>query len=239
MKLLLIFLTMFLYLTSYSQNLSLSNNDGLINNGDTLFVNATGNQPLEIHVYVTNNSSTDIDVKVKKIDIEVMTGAFNSFCWGQCFAPGVIESPQPITISAGSTNTNGFYADYNAYNNDGYTLVKYIFFNSNNPSDSTYLYIYFESWPMSNPLENTDIIISNIYPNPANNHIYINYNLPTNSNNPKIIITDYAGKIIDNIIINANQTSLYYNTNYLQSGIYILHIINDSYSESRRFSIIK
>ena len=99
-------------LMSHAQSLSLSQDETDYSN-DTLFLTATTDSALlEAHIWVHNKTDKDIDVKVKKTVISAVPNTENSFCWGSCFPPFVVESPAAITIAANGTDHNSFLGDY-------------------------------------------------------------------------------------------------------------------------------
>ncbi len=208
-------------LSLFSQNLSLSNPHGLLNSEDTVIVYIPNDVAHEEHIYVTNNSSSPIDVKVRKKTIELLPGAFNSFCWGQCFSPTVEESPYPLTIDAGETNTTGFYGDYNAFGSDGLTVVRYTFFDSEQPSDSVAVILKYYTTPVSVPFNiAVKAEISNPYPNPSSSKCQFTYSVPMSVTDAKIVIMDLAGNIIHSVRLTPGDGKTSIDVSAFASGIY-------------------
>jgi len=204
-----------------AQNLSLSHPSGALNHGDTIIVYVVNDVAHEEHVYVQNTSAANMNVKVRKQTIELLTGAFNTFCWGQCFAPHVEESPNPVNIAAGATNTSDFYADYNANGEDGLTIVRYTFFDADNITDTADVYIYFYSTQASvKETIASKTEISNPYPNPAVNKCQFSYTVPFDSFDSKIVIMDLTGNIVQNISLVPGEGKATIDVSSLSTGIY-------------------
>lgn len=124
-------------LSVFSQSLSLSYVNGEIpNNSYVLAVGDPTDEMLESFVYVTNNSSAALDVKLKKVEFYVTSGSSNLFCWGLCYPPNIYVSPDPLNIGPGQTNTEDFHGQYYPMATTGTTAIRYVFFDDNNPSDT-------------------------------------------------------------------------------------------------------
>ncbi len=203
------------------QVLTLSNQYGALNNGDTIITYVENSMATEVHVYVTNNSASALDVKVKKDEIVLLSGAFNTFCWGQCFSPSVIESPNPVTINAGQTDNSNFYADYNANGSDGETLNRYTFFDANSPNDSAWVFIKFVSTPAS--VQDGSALKYEIfgpYPNPASSRCQFSYTVPAIASDARIVIMDLAGNIVNTTYLAPREGKVSIDVTSFASGIY-------------------
>jgi len=204
-----------------AQNLSLSNANGALSPGDTISLYIANNVDHYEHVYVTNNSGSSMDVKVRKHEIELLAGAMNTFCWGVCVAPSTLVSPYSITIDAGQTNTNDFSADYNGNENDGLTIVRYTFFDDANPSDTVDIVIKFYTSPVSiGEIAVLKTEISNPYPNPASTNCQFNYIIPLSVYDAKIVITDLAGNIVNTTSLIPGEGKASIDVSAFASGIY-------------------
>lgn len=228
-------------LTLFGQNLSLSNSSGSLNSEDTVTVYIPNDIAYEEHVYVTNNGASAIDVKVRKKTLELLPGAFNTFCWGQCFSPSVDESPYPVTLAAGETNSTGFYADYNAFGADGLTVVRYTFFDVDQPGDSVSVILKFYTTPASvNDNVAIKAEISNPYPNPANSKCQFTYSIPMNVNDSKIVIMDLAGNIVHSVTLIPGDGKATVDVTAFASGIYFYSLwLHDKPVTTRKMIVQK
>ena len=225
----------------FGQTLSLSDPNGALNHGDTIHVYVANDVAVEEHVFVTNTTLSAMDVKVRKHTIQLLTGAFNTFCWGQCFGPHVEESPYPITIAAETTNSTDFYADYNANGENGLTIVRYTFFDANNITDTADVYFFFHSTNASvkeNVALKTEI--SNPYPNPAVNKCQFSYSVPFDSYDSKIVIMDLTGNIVQNISLIPGEGKVTVDVSSMSSGIYFYSLwVYDKAVSTRKLIVQK
>jgi hypothetical protein len=221
------------------QSLSLSNPHGPLSPGDTVHSFVSNNVDHKEHVYITNNSSSDIDVKIRKQTIQLVPGAFSTFCWGQCFSPTVEESPNPLTIPAGVTNEIDFYTDYNANGNDGVTIVRYIIFDHNAPSDSVDVVVKLTSTPASvDEMFMQKPEISNPYPNPATTSCQFKYNIPMNTSDARLIISDLTGHIVQSVQLAPGEGKVSLDVSSLNSGIYFYSLqVNNQPKTTRKLIV--
>ncbi|MCD4735876.1 MAG: T9SS type A sorting domain-containing protein [Bacteroidales bacterium] len=128
-----------------TQNLSLSTDQGALEPNEPItIVGQPGSGPIA-HVYVTNNGSDPVSVKVKKIENFLVDGAAVSICWGgNCFGPDVFVSPTTETINPGETNTTGFSGDYFDFNFAGLSSVSFVFFDENHVEDSVMVVVLYD-----------------------------------------------------------------------------------------------
>jgi len=89
---------------------------------------------MAIEVGVKNVGSTALDVKTRKFEVSIIPGSVNMFCWGLCFPPYIFESPDPINIAPGET-CEEFSGEYQPNGNSGVSIIRYTFFDMNNPND--------------------------------------------------------------------------------------------------------
>lgn len=135
-----------IFMGSQAQNLVLSTEQGdlmpnevVVLQGDPAVGQVIG------QVYVTNTGEDPISVKVKKIENFMVEGAESMICWGgNCFPPDVFVSPVAETIEPGETNTTGFFGDYSTVGISGLSSVSFVFFDENNPSDSTMVVLIYD-----------------------------------------------------------------------------------------------
>lgn len=82
-----------------------------------------------------------------------------------------------------------------------------------------------------------------IYPNPANEYIKTQFQLPNGTHSLNMTILDITGKVItsENTKINStgNTTEIQINTQNLPSGIYVIQVKTDNFIKSGKFIIVK
>lgn len=227
-----IYFILFLFtisLNSQSQNLTLFNSEGNIPNGGT--INSYGlvdENVIYSYINVVNTSSSALIVKVIRHNISVISGSNNYFCWGQCFGPLDDTSLISKQILANDTSYE-FQGEYEPRMIAGTSVVRYVFYNINNTTDTVSATVNYIAEPLgidNNGNDNNEI--SNAYPNPANDITTVKYILPKNANSAKLIISDCLGAIVKTQPLSNNSNKTTINLNDLGKGIYFYSIIVDN-----------
>ena len=210
----------------FSQSISLSNADGPIANNQVIWVSGDANIPLAAYIYVTNNTSSDLEVLVRKEEILIIPGSTNYFCWLQCYPSSVFVSPDPLVIPANSTNTTNFSGDYDAGGIFGISRIRYTFFKNHLNSDSATVTVWFnagyvglgEQLPYG-------ISFSPAYPNPASSSVRFSYELPANLNKSvSVSLSNLIGEKVNESLITDQQGIIEIPVNQLHAGIYFYSI---------------
>jgi|GEM_PF-573292 len=128
-----------------AQSLLLSHEGNFIGNGSEIYISSSpGIDPVDVPLVVLNNSSSQIEIKVHKTDLQLVSGANSSMCWGtSCYPPFVIETPESVILGSGQENSS-FRGDYTHFGITGTSRVLFSFFNVNNPADSTWLIVNYQ-----------------------------------------------------------------------------------------------
>lgn len=183
-----------LCVTGLSQDLVLKSGDVSVN-GDSVYLSGTKSTELiETKISVTNNRTTAVTLKIRKVEIQVVEGAECSFCWGECYTPAVMISPMAISIQPGSTDRNSFVADYRPFETEGTSIVRYTFYN---PSDTTYqqsLTIFYQigTSGIENGIPDNSVTV---FPNPAIDIIRVRFS-GSGGQAGMLQLSDVSGKLL-------------------------------------------
>ena len=217
----------FTSLISFSQSLSLSNDEGPISNNQVVWVNGDMDLPLAALIYVTNNTGNDIEVKVKKTELQLVPGSSNYFCWALCYPSNVYVSPDPLIISANSTNSTNFSGDYDAAGNMGISKIRYTFFKNNFPADSASAEVWFNAGYVG--LGETlpyGISFSSAFPNPVADVVKFSYVNPNSCAMPLYFkISNSLGALIYEQVLHEKQGFLQIPSANLTPGVYFYSAI--------------
>jgi len=199
------------------------------------------NTMMEARVFIQNNTSSSVTINVKKIEIDIYPGTTNSFCFkGTCYPNTTFISPTSLTLGAGVLDTTNFYGDYSAYGNVGSTSIMYVFFDVNNPDDSSYVTITYISTlnniSESSVFQNT---ISPPYPNPSRSYARFSYTLAQNAESGRLLIYDLLGTSIENLELIEREGTVTVQTSSLQNGIYFYSFIVDDKTILTKRMIVK
>ena len=215
-------------ITAFSQSIGLGYSGGDISNGDTI-VMATEDADAEfaIKFYISNNTSSSIDVKGKKAELSLVTGAENWFCdWISCYDPLTFVTPTALSLGATDTNKT-FTADYASNHNAGTSFTMYTFWDVSNPNDSIAVVMKFMSGSGVGINTTKNITkVSNAYPNPAKNYFFIDYEFE-NAQSAQIQILNVLGSTVKTQYLANMNGKAKVDITKLNNGIYFYNVIVD------------
>jgi hypothetical protein len=218
-------LLLFISYTIYSQSLSLSNSQGSIPNNSTVTPHGTaGDDEIVAYAYVTNNSSASIPVMVKKVEIYITEGTTNTFCWGLCYPPNIYVSEEAVTIAPGSTNFNDFSGHLAPNGISGYDIVRYVFYNENNPVDSICMSVHFAHFPVAVETAEPTPFLSAAYPNPVTSTFSLDYHLPRNLEGD-VILRNLAGVVVLQQSVSDPAGKVTFHIGNLADGVYVYSLV--------------
>ncbi len=239
--LLLFTLAYFGTLVAFAQSLSLSYETTQYANGDMITYTSTSTASTIVsHMWVSNNSANDVVVRVKKIELDTVPGSENYYCWTSCYLPMVYVS-DTLTIKAGEINKSHFSGDYDAYGNAGKTRIMYVFYNDANVNDSVAFIAEYNagSQVSFSTVEVMDVDMK-VYPNPAQNHIFVDYRLPSKNTSATVQIRNVLGSVVHQSILTQNNGVERIDVSNLKDGVYFYSlIINDDAVVTRKLLIRK
>ena len=183
-----------LLLLSLISQIAFVSAQSIVVTGDSIFY---GDAEVDIASYLTvkNTSAADIDVICEKNVISQPQGSSNHFCWGgTCYGSATIISPDFTTIDAGQSSTE-FSGHFTGPPNSTAT-VEYCFYED--PLFATCLTVIYDGNGATIIKENISHVISDFFPNPANDFIKFNYYL---NDNASLIIMDILGNKVKQVAL--------------------------------------
>lgn len=192
-------------------------------NDSLIVINGKASQELTTTTFdVINTGALSIGVKCKRFDTVVVAGTSNYLCWGLCYGPSSATewtAPSTQSINAGDTNKT-FTADYNDSGKAGTEIIRYVFFNSTNSSDSAWVLVKFTVINDLGiaPLTANTLTISAPYPNPAGRYASFNYHTSAMSH---LSIYNSIGQQVESMVLNPSGNRVNMDVSGMPSGIYI------------------
>lgn len=237
----LIIIGLLMGISSFAQSLVIKDKSGVEVTGqsiDFICPVATGYSFQSFGLDVFNISNLSKNVKVRRYYNSVADSSEVSICWLSCYPSHVWETPDPITIDPGTFSPN-FTGDLTYYSPQGTTAVKFVFFDMDNTTDTSFVIVNYVIGSLGVPTIHSDqISLSNAYPNPAASNVNIDYKLPSNVSGANIKVTNLLGTIIDNVVLDKTEGKAILNVNSLKNGIYFYSlIINNSATITRKFVV--
>lgn len=205
----------------------LDHNGGDVSNDTILHQSPTTSDEITQELSITNNNTSSIDIMVRKVEEQLVTGTMNYFCLNQCYPATIYESTSPIAIAAGATleGTGGFSYHYFANSNDGTSIITYTFFDNNNPNDSVQVTVKHVIGQTGINEEFVINSISDVYPNPATDVINIDYDVNTNSS---LKIYNLIGSEIKSVVLSNTGSKASVNVADLVNGVYFYSFTSKS-----------
>ncbi len=206
-----------------AQDLVLTYGERIVTN-DTIRVSGpVTTEYFEAKISVTNNRESAVVMKVRKTEIQSPANGENSFCWGECYTPAVLLSPNTITIPAKATDRTSFIADYRPNGDVGKSIVRYTFFSSTDESFQATVVIFWEIGAAgTGPLVAAKPVIR-VYPNPADQFMTVTLSEHTTGTNTAIMV-NMQGQTVIKEVIDAGERQFTWQTGNLASGIYFLKV---------------
>ena len=248
MKKLLTISLISLFGATYAQNIELRiHNQTALINGTNINITepVTTNmlQDVESKIDVVSTYSTSKTIKVRKREITTNQPLQeNAICWGLCTigvtwgTSPVLES-DPLTMPVSTTPT--IYSGH-VYPQTlgGTSTFRYIWFDVNNPNDSTWVDVTYNVIGTASVNEIEKVTKLSIYPNPASD--FLNINLNSNEINKAIEIMDITGRKVYSKSITRDSELLRVNTSGLTPGIYFVSVLaNDKTIKTEKVIITK
>lgn len=172
--------------------------------------------PAVVHLEVENTSTAAIDVKVKKIEDQIVAGTNVSLCWGvNCYSPSQFVTPTAATIDAGAYD-DSFHGDYYHLGNTGTSIVTYVFFDDANPEDSVFVTVEYILEGLG--LEDVELLnFSAPYPNPAKDFVNFYYSV---NDGTSLFVFNTLGKLVETFELSPLSNNLKINTSAYAPGTY-------------------
>lgn len=185
--------------------------EGHKSNGDDYFT---------VGMDIQNNGTAPISVMAKRIVLSEVSGSINYFCWTACYGPNTNVSAASTVIQPGDT-TGIFKGYYRPYDNAGSTIIRYVFFDENNPDDSTYYDVEYKAWGgLGGDGEDDDVIINEPYPNPAIDQTIFEFELPNSSGRYTLDVYDLLGNHVKELPLNPSEKRVVLNVSDMRPGVY-------------------
>ncbi len=224
---------------AFAQSLEIWHDGDLIPDQSTIYVQGEPTEPeIIVEVDVKNSSSNTLNVLSRKFEVSTIPGTTNYFCWLLCFSPFVFEAAFPDTLSPGEISSE-FSGHYSPTGNAGVTIMRYTFFDQNNPNDSVCFYANFLASSVGmGEFEDNKLSVSNAYPNPASSQTSFDYVLPQSASKASIRIHNLLGAVVRESVLTDRTGKTTLNISDLNDGVYFYSIIvNNETIETKRLIV--
>lgn len=189
---------------------------------------------------IRNLTSQDLNVLVGKEVIDDLDGVTNYFCWGNCFGPTVMVSPNPVTVDANSVTVEGALSFHAMFDEDvfGKVQVKYSAYDERHPEDAVTINVVFHK-SGEGVHEVAAVRFGQAYPNPASSVVNFDYNVNA-SDRASVSVYNLLGQEVMSLPINTLQDRLSISVADLNNGIYFCNLfVNGSAVKTEKFVVKK
>jgi hypothetical protein len=206
--------------------------DNLGNKINNATIKVTGSDPnvdaLVGYIWLKNTTSTEMpNVYVRRTMNQEVVNTTNSFCFGvNCYPPWVNESAIADTAKVGIINKS-FYADYYPDGNGGLTSITFEFFDNITFGVPVSAKATIEFLISATSVKEDKLVFKGPYPNPASQITNFEYNLPSSTNNAKLIIRNSLGVEVENSNLDNQSGKKSINVSSYPSGIYFYTLVVD------------
>jgi hypothetical protein len=224
-----------------AQVVTLKDEGGNVVNAQTVTIIAS-TWPFEMECDLTSTltGSSDKVINVRRYELNTVAGTQNYFCWGVCYLPQnsgalpVWTSADEVNMTPG-TDFTGFHAYYKPNGISASTGFRFVWYDTANPTDTTWVDIYFNTQFVGVP-EGSGRITLNAYPNPASGgEVVLEHGAVTNG---ELVVCDVLGNTVLRRTIGGNQRTRF-NVNGLAEGVYYATLrSNGDILATRRIAVI-
>ena len=180
---------------------------------------------------IRNLTNGDLDVVVEQELVEGVEGALVSFCFGNCFAPGV-NVTNPVTIPAQSLNTEDLSFHVMFTEETGAVLVKYIAHAQDDPDHVISMMVRFVYDPSG--VSESVATMGHAYPNPASSVVRFNVQ---GTEKASIAIFNLLGQEVLRQDVEAGQVAI--SVAGLDKGIYFCNLMVNGEAVSTEKLVVK
>ena len=211
---------------------------------DTIFITGDASESMiKADIFFHNDTEESQAVLVQKIEVDVLEGTNNAFCWnGVCFSPAVYEAEDPIVLEPGETSSDtDFYAEYYPDGHAGISIIKYHFFSPEESFDDVEVTVVFETedatfvhdpeWPAHQ--------LGDPMPNPALGQTTIPYALADGTAAGTLQIYTLNGSMVREIVLGHNEGEVHLDASSLRQGMYIVTLTADGRPAASRRLVVK
>ena len=171
------------------------------------------------HMQIRNLTTGDLDVLVEKEVLETLDGTMNFFCWGSCFGPDVIVSPNPVTVGGGSVTDDQALSFHTMFEEGvyGYVVVRYYAYDERHPNERVSIIVKFHKSGVGVAEHLSPMTMSQAYPNPASSVVKFDYDF---DGSLTAVVYNIVGQEVMRQDLNANSGQMILPVADLNEGIY-------------------
>ena len=228
--------------SAFSQSLQVIDaNTGAVLNDSAITASGLPSSTMQVSPYIVNTGTTTLNLKVEKVDINLLPNATNSFCVSSaCYPPSTFVSPTATPLAPGDT-LKTFYIEYEANGDIGTSFTRYRVYNETKTTDTAAIFVNFTTSVTSlsdNISAQNQETVLEVFPNPAHQEAYIRYQAPQASQ-VRLTMYNLLGTTVKKMQLNSNKGQVAVNDTGFKPGIYFCTLEADGKSISTKKFIVR
>lgn len=189
------------------------------------------------HMQIRNLLTDDQNVLVEKEVIEDLEGTMNFFCWGSCFGPDVLVSPNPVSLAGNSVTGDQDLSFHTMFDEAfGYVVVKYYAYDERHPEDRVSIIVKFHRSGEGIDDNFSQSTMSQAYPNPATSMVNFDYAF---EGNPTAVVYNILGQEVLREELNNSIGQVNLPVANLNDGIYFCTMMVNGIAQTTQRFVVK
>jgi hypothetical protein len=235
--------------TSWAQWLSLQDSQGQpVTNGGTVSVSGMASESLlTLPLTATLNTSTAINVNMRRYEVDVVSGSENYFCWGVCYdampsgtLPVWFAGQEAMITMEPGTPVNEFKAYLVPNNTSGISTFRYVWFNTANASDTVSVTVVFQVAPVGIAEVAAPKARIEVFPNPVVDDARLRYAVSHASGTARLVVHNALGSVVHERVLNAHEGEVVLETRAMEPGFYFASVqVNGRALATRRIAVVR
>lgn len=230
----------------FAQDLEIIDPTSLVTGNPTLSEDNT----IAVYWDVQNNGEAPVGVRCRREVLVLVDGARERFCWGPlCYDWGtemsLANGASLVNIPAGEFNST-FVGDYQHQGNPGTSLIRYCFFNNQDPTQEVCFDVTYcvdenaQNCAVSVEQISNESTSFQISPNPVAHAARVDFNLPNWSANSKVVVYNMVGEVMTEVALTKSQGAAQIDASELANGVYFYAlVVNDQVLSTKKLVVSK
>jgi len=209
-------------------NVEITDYNGNVQNESTYTYYGVPNSTMHAVLLSENMNSSNMVVNVKRYETSVQANTSNFFCWGICYGSQPVGT-HPLWVMSDvidmdpGVEIDNFSAYHQPQGNVGVSCFLYVWYDTADPNDSTWVNICFDSESVG--IEESGVVSKlNVYPNPSLGSVNFDIALESFATDAKLIIHNLLGERVWSTSIMNNEQKIVLGEGELTPGIYFYSI---------------
>ncbi len=222
-----------------AQSLQFEWNGNVYSDGETIVCDTPNDWGEYLQdMQLRNLTGQDMKVLVEKEVIDDLEGVINYFCWGLCFSPDIIVSPDAVEVTANNVTEEGALSFHAMFDETvfGKVKVKYYAYEERNPDQKVSIVVVFHRSGAGIGDNAHSMTFGTAYPNPASSQVNFDYSL---DGSLCAVVYNLLGQEVMREQLNANIGRMTLSVADLQEGIYFCTMMVDGRAWSTQKFVVK